>query len=86
MGFHRLRASDRDCFEMMLVRMSTGCSWVDAEGLCGRKVSDTRARRDEWIAVGVFDASVAEAPTAYDKIIGLDLTEFAIDGSLCAFR
>ena len=84
LGCHRPRASDRDCFEMMLVRMSTGCSWVDAERLCGRKASDTtaRARRDEWIAAGVFDALATEALAAYDKIIGLDLTEVAIDGSL----
>ena len=31
---------------------------------------------------GVFDAIAAEAITAYDKIIGLDLSEVAVDGSL----
>ncbi len=37
------------CFEVMLTRLVTGCSWEDAEALCGRKVSDTtvRAPRDE---------------------------------------
>jgi len=42
----------------MLVRLSTGCSWEDAERLCGNKVSDTtvRQRRDEWLVAGVFDA------------------------------
>jgi transposase len=84
LGCHRPRASDRDCFEVMLVRMVTGCSWVDAEQVCGGKVSDTtaRARRDEWIEASVFDDLVAEALAAYDKIIGLDLTEVALDGSL----
>jgi len=68
----------------MLVRLATGCSWEDAERLCGRKVSDTtmRARRDEWIAAGVFDALAAEALSAYDKIIGLDLSDVSVDGSL----
>jgi transposase len=54
LGCHRPRAADRDCFEVMLVRLVTGCSWEDAEHLCQRKVSDTtaRARRDEWAANG----------------------------------
>jgi transposase len=84
LGCHRPRASDRDCFEVMLTRLVTGCSWEDAERLHGCKVSDTtaRARRDEWVAAGVFDASGTEAIEAYDKIVGLDLSEVAVDGSL----
>lgn len=84
LGCHRPRASERDCFEVMLVRLVTGCSFEDAERLCGSKVSDTtvRARRDEWEAAGVFDAIAAEAIAAYDKIIGLDLSEVAVDASL----
>ncbi len=84
LGCHRPRASDRDCFEMMLVRLVTGCSWEDAEVLCGNKVSDTtaRARRDEWIAAGVFASIADEAIRSYDKIIGLDLSQVAADGSL----
>lgn len=83
LGCHRPRAADRDCFEVMLVRLVTGCSWEDAEYLCGHKVSDTtaRARRDEWIEAGVFEMVAAEAIHAYDKIIGLDLSEVALDGS-----
>ncbi len=84
LGCHRPRAGDRDCFEVMLVRLATGCSWEDAERLCGYKVSDTtaRARRDEWIAAGVFESIADEALCSYDKIVGLDLTEVAVDGSL----
>jgi transposase len=84
LGCHRPRISDRVCFEAMLVRLATGCSWVDAERLCGNQVSDTtlRARRDEWIAAGVFDALETEALAAYDRIVGLDLSEVAIDGCL----
>jgi transposase len=42
--------------------LATGCSWEDAERLCG-KVSDTtvRERRDDWIAAGVFDRIANEA-------------------------
>jgi transposase len=84
LGCHRPRASDRDCFEMVVVRLATGCSWEDAELLCGRKVSDTtaRARRDEWIEAGVFELIADEVIRAYDKIIGLDLSDVAVDGSL----
>ena len=84
LGCHRPRKSDRDCFEVMLVRLVTGCSWVDAERLTKGVVSDTtaRQRRDEWIAAGVFDAIAEEAVSGYNKIIGLDLAEVAVDGSI----
>lgn len=84
LGCHRPRSSTRDCFDVMLVRLVTGCSWEDAERLCGNKVSDTtvRDRRDEWVAAGVFDAIAAEAIEAYDSVIGLDLSDVAVDGSL----
>jgi len=83
LGCHRRRIEDRICFEVMLVRLVTGCSFEDAERLGGNQVSDTtvRARRDEWIEAGVFDAVADEAIRAYDKIIGLDLTEVSLDGS-----
>ncbi len=38
LGRHRPRKPDRDCFEVMLVRLVTGCSFEDAERLCGNKV------------------------------------------------
>jgi len=84
LGCHRPRISDRVCFEAMLIRLVTGCSWVDAERLIGGAVSDTtlRGRRDEWEEVGVIAAVAEEALRAYDKIIGLDLTEAAVDGSV----
>jgi transposase len=84
LGCHRKRASDRVCFEVLLVRLVTGCSFEDAEHLCSDRVSDTtvRARRDEWVEAGVFDRIVEEAICAYDKIIGLDLSEVAVDGSI----
>jgi transposase len=84
LGCHRQRASDRACFVVMLVRLATGCSWEDAERLCGGEVSDTtvRARRNEWIAAGVFEAIAAEAIGGYDRVIGLQLSDVSVDGSL----
>jgi transposase len=84
LGCHRPRALDRDCFDVQLVRLVTGCSWEDAERLCGNKVSDTtaRERRDEWTRAGVYDAIANEAIAAFDRVIGLELSDVAVDGSL----
>ena len=84
LGCHRPRVPNRLCFWGILIRLVTGSSWVDIEAILEHRVSDTtlRARRDEWITAGVFDQLCAEAVAAFDRIIGLDLTEVAIDGSL----
>ena len=83
-GGHRRRIPDRVVFWGMLIRLVTGCSWVTAEKLVGWRVSDTtmRARRDEWIAAGVFDDLESEAVAAYDRIVGLDLSDASVDGSI----
>ena len=64
LGCHRTRVPDRICFEGILIRLVTGCSWVDAEALLGFVVSDTtlRARRDEWLSAGVFVLRITEIP------------------------
>ena len=84
LGCHRPRISDRVCFRGLMIRLVTGASWVDVEAIMGFEVSGTtlRARRGEWIAAGVFDRLCAEAMEAFDRIVGLDLSEVALDGSL----
>ena len=84
LGCHRQRISDRTCLFVMLVRLVTGCSWVDAERLTGSVVSDTtlRARRDEWIDAGVFDELAEAMLASYHLEIGLELGDVAVDGSL----
>ena len=84
LGCHRPRASDWLCFRGILIRLVTGASWVDIEAILEHQVSDTtlRARRDEWIAAGVFDRLEAEAMAAFDRVVGLDLSEVSLDGSL----
>jgi transposase len=83
LGCHRPRVPDRICLQGILIRLVTGCAWVDAERLLEGAVSDTtlRGRRDAWVAAGVFDALAAEALAAYDRIIGFDFSECALDGS-----
>lgn len=84
LGCHRPLVCDRLCFWGLLIRLVTGSSWVDIEAVLERRVSDTtlRARRDEWISAGVFDRLCSEAIAAFDRIVGLDLSEVAVDGSL----
>jgi transposase len=81
LGCHRGRLDDRGCFEALLFRLVTGCSW-DVAGRLGKGSETTlRRRRDEWLAAGVFDGLVDESLEGYDRIIGLDLSDVAVDGS-----
>jgi transposase len=84
LGCHRPRVPGRVCFRGILIRLVTGASWVDIEAILDCQVSDTtlRARRDEWIEAGVFDALKTEALAAFDRIVGLDLNDVRVDGSL----
>lgn len=83
LGCHRRRVPDRICLTGILYRLVTGASWQTVEHLLGGQVSDTtlRARRNEWVNAGVFTRLFDQALAAYDRIIGLDLTEVSIDGS-----
>ena len=83
LGCHRPRISDRVCFEGILMRLGTGCSWVDGRA-SGRRPGlrhHLGSRRDEWIAAGVFDRPADQAIAGYDRIVGLDLSDCSIDGS-----
>jgi transposase len=83
LGCHRQRASDRECLYGIVIRLVTGCSWRSAARLSGKVSATTlRNRRSEWLKAGVYKKLLAEARAAYDKIIGLDLSEVAVDGSL----
>lgn len=81
LGCHRRRVSDRACFDAILWRLVTGCSWQTTARLTGASATTLRRRVDEWAAAGVFAAIEVEAIAAYDRIVGLDLSEVAIDGS-----
>lgn len=82
LGCHRPRIGDRDCFEGILIRLVTGCSWDVAARLTKASETTLRGRRTQWLEAGAFDKLVEEAIAAYDRIIGLDLSEVAVDGSL----
>ena len=41
-----------------------------------------RRRRDEWISAGVMDRLECAARQGYDRLIGLELSDVAVDGCL----
>lgn len=80
LGCHRRRTPDRACFERIVLKMVTGCSWEDAAlGLCTSRV--LRDRRDEWVAAGVFSDVFDEALSGRDKVVGSRLDRLLVDGS-----
>lgn len=82
LGCHRPRIADRDVFEAILFRLVTGCSW-DVAGRLGKGSETTlRNRYNEWNADGAFDRLVAEALEGYDRVVGLDLSDASVDGSI----
>ena len=81
LGCHRPRIPDRIVFEKLLQVLVFGCAyWRIADEEC----SDTtlRRRRDEWIDLGVMDALRELALEAYDRFVGLELADVAVDSCI----
>jgi hypothetical protein len=78
LGCHRPRIPDRVIFEKLVQVLVFGCAY---ERIADRTCSATtlRRRRDEWIEAGVMAELRKMALEAYDKIIGLKLSDVAVD-------
>lgn len=87
-GGCRKRISDEICFTGLLHRFVTGAAWEtvesDLQRLGGITVSDTtlRARRTEWVDGGVFHQLMEDCLAIYHELIGIELADVAIDGSV----
>jgi transposase len=81
LGWHRRRIPDRIVFDKLLQVLRFGCSY---QGIADSTCSATtlRARRDEWISLGVFTQLKQAALDAYDRIVGLLLEDIAVDGCI----
>jgi transposase len=81
LGCHRSRIPDRVVFEKLVQVLVFGCAYerIADEG-CSE--STLRRRRDEWIGLGVMERLRGMALDAYDRLIGLELSEVAVDGCL----
>ena len=78
LGCHRPRIPDRVVFEKLVQVLVFGCAYERiADGTCS--ATTLRDRRDEWIEIGAMDALREIVLEAYDRYIGLKLSEVAVD-------
>jgi transposase len=78
LGCHRPRIPDRVVFEKLVQVLVFGCaSRCIADDSCS--ATTLRRRREEWIEEGVMGELEGMAFEAYDRTIGLELSEVAVD-------
>src|SRR5215218_1057338 len=78
LGCHRSRIPDSVVFEKLVQVLVFGCAYHRiADQSCSE--STLRRRRDEWIELGVMDRLRRICLEAYDRLIGLEFSEVAVD-------
>ena len=81
LGCHRPRIPDSVVFEKLVQVLVFGCAYHRiADASCSE--STLRRRRDEWIELGVMERLRQICLEAYDRLIGLELSEVAVDGCI----
>lgn len=81
LGCHRPRVPNRVVFELLVTALVFGAGYRRiADHRCS--ATTLRRRRDEWIAAGVMAVLERVARDAYDRLIGLQLDDVAVDGCL----
>jgi transposase len=79
LGCHRRRIPERVVFEKLVQILVFGCAYERiADESCSE--STLRRRRDEWIELGVMERLRQICLEAYDRLIGLELADLAVDG------
>jgi hypothetical protein len=81
LGCHRERIPDRVVFEHVIAALVHGSGY---ERIASTGCSDGTIRRrvKEWAAVGLSEQVHTLALQAYDRMIGLDLEDLAVDGCI----
>ena len=78
LGCHRRRIPDRLVFDKLVQVLVFGCAYNRiSDGSCS--ATTLRRRRDEWIGSGAMEKLRGMALEAYDRIVGLRLSDVAID-------
>lgn len=81
LGCHRRRVADRIVFDKLVQVLVFGCGYRKlADATCS--ATTLRDRRDQWIALGVFDRLELLVLGAYDRMVGLELADLAVDGCI----
>jgi transposase len=81
LGCHRSRIPDKIVFEKLVAILVFGCAYDRiADETCSE--GTLRRRRDEWIELGLMDRLREICLDAYDRLVGLELSEVAVDGCI----
>lgn len=81
LGCHRPRAADRLVFDKLVQVVVFGVGYrLIAEPGCS--ATTLRRRRDEWIEAGVMSQLEQVVRDGYDRMIGLELADVAVDGCI----
>jgi transposase len=81
LGCHRPRIPDRVVFGKLVQILVFGCAYRRiADEECS--ATTLRDRRDEWIACGAMEKLRTIALEAYDRYLGLELSDVAVDGCI----
>ncbi len=79
LGRHRRRIGDRTVFDKLVQVLVFGCGYRKvADGSCS--ATTIRTRRDEWVRYGVFERLELIVLQAYDRFVGLGLSDLPVDG------
>ena len=78
LGCHNPRIPDRVVFDKLVQVLVFGCAYerIADEGCSATTI---RRRRDEWIECGAMERLHGMALDAYDRMIGLDLSDVVVD-------
>ncbi|WP_240167555.1 IS5 family transposase [Streptomyces noursei] len=81
LGCHRRRVPDRTVFEHVLLALVHGSVYkrISSPGCSDRTI---RRRVKEWAERGISEAVHVLALEAYDRVIGLELSEVSVDGCI----
>jgi transposase len=81
LGCHRPRIGDWAVFDKLVQLVVFGVGYrLIADGSCS--ATTLRRRRDKWIAAGVMPRLEQIARDAYDRFVGLQLSDVAVDGCI----
>jgi len=81
LGCHRRRVADRVVFDKLIQVLVLGCGYRKiADAACS--ATTIRDRRDQWIQLGIFAALELLVLGAYDRMVGLELADLAVDGCI----
>jgi Transposase DDE domain len=81
LGCHRPRIPDHVVFEKLIQVLVFGCAYLRiADESCS--ATTLGRRRDEWIEAGAMEALEELALESYDRIVGLELSDVAVDGCI----